>query len=170
MDLYHSPSKEDLRLEEVILAIRDFIESDPMALYKLTIGSDSEVKVQPFDSAQGKKKVLEVVTAIVIYRIGHGGRYFWKRTLSYKTKSLRDKIYEEVLISVDTTKNLVPELKLQLENYSTQYDLEIHIDVGESGATRDMIREVVGIVTGNGYVARTKPNSYAASNVADRHA
>lgn len=165
MDIYNSPSKDSLMPDEVILAIRGFIERDPTALYKLTIGSDSEVKVQ-----NDKKKILEVVTAIVIYRIGYGGRYFWKRTVSNKTKSLRDKIYEEVLISVDTAKDLVPELKLQLENYSACYDLEIHIDVGESGATRDMIREVVGIVTGNGYVARTKPNSYAASSVADRHA
>jgi predicted RNase H-related nuclease YkuK (DUF458 family) len=32
-----------------------------------------------------------------------------------------------------------------------------------------MIKEVVGMVTGNGFKARTKPESYGASNVADKH-
>ena len=32
-----------------------------------------------------------------------------------------------------------------------------------------MIKEVVGMVTGSGYVAKTKPNAYAASYVADKH-
>ena len=32
-----------------------------------------------------------------------------------------------------------------------------------------MIKEVVGIVTGNGYVAKTKPEAYGASYVADKH-
>ena len=49
------------------------------------------------------------------------------------------------------------------------YNLEIHIDVGEHGDTRDMIKEVVGMVTGNGYVAKTKPEAYGASYVADKH-
>jgi uncharacterized protein len=50
-----------------------------------------------------------------------------------------------------------------------KYDLEIHIDVGPLGPTRDMIREVVGMVNGNGYVAKTKPDSWGASSVADKH-
>jgi predicted RNase H-related nuclease YkuK (DUF458 family) len=33
-----------------------------------------------------------------------------------------------------------------------------------------MIREVVGMVVGNGYTAKTKPESFAASSVADKHA
>ena len=40
---------------------------------------------------------------------------------------------------------------------------------GEYGDTRDMIKEVVGMVTGNGYVAKTKPEAYGASYVADKH-
>jgi hypothetical protein len=32
-----------------------------------------------------------------------------------------------------------------------------------------MIREVVGMVNGNGFTAKTKPDSWAASTVADKH-
>ncbi|MBU3957376.1 ribonuclease H-like YkuK family protein, partial [Patescibacteria group bacterium] len=37
------------------------------------------------------------------------------------------------------------------------------------GPTREMIKEVVGMVNGNGFVAKTKPESYGAFVVADKH-
>jgi predicted RNase H-related nuclease YkuK (DUF458 family) len=33
-----------------------------------------------------------------------------------------------------------------------------------------MIKEVVGMVNGSGFEAKTKPESWAASSVADKHA
>ena len=45
----------------------------------------------------------------------------------------------------------------------------IHGYFGERGDTREMIKEVVGMVTGNGFVAKTKPEAYGASYVADKH-
>lgn len=36
-------------------------------------------------------------------------------------------------------------------------------------STREMIREVVGMVSGNGFTAKTKPESYGAFVVADKH-
>ena len=62
----------------------------------------------------------------------------------------------------------MPKINTRL-NGNGSYELEIHIDVGRSGETRDMIKEVVGMVTGNGYTAKTKPDSYGASKVADKH-
>ena len=63
----------------------------------------------------------------------------------------------------------VPILKDALNGKVLKYNLEIHVDIGEHGDTRDMIKEVVGMVTGNGFVAKTKPQAYAASYVADKH-
>ncbi len=51
-----------------------------------------------------------------------------------------------------------------------EYDLEIHIDVGEHGRTRELIDEVVGYIRGSGFAVKTKPDAYAASSVADKHA
>ncbi len=47
--------------------------------------------------------------------------------------------------------------------------LEIHLDVGEKGLTREILNVVVGMVKGSGYVAQIKPDAFAASCVADKH-
>ena len=162
--IYYDSKSCQVSFQDVISTIKNFLEDDESSQYKLTIGTDSEAI---FDKKNGEQ--LELITAIVIHRKGNGGRYFWMRKKMKNVKVLRDKIYQEVLMSIDTAKFLVPELKARLNGMSTKYDLEIHIDVGEKGETRDMIREVVGMVSGNGYIAKTKPFSYAASNIADRH-
>ncbi|OGH11995.1 MAG: hypothetical protein A2857_05095 [Candidatus Levybacteria bacterium RIFCSPHIGHO2_01_FULL_36_15] len=161
---FNNSVSHDLKFEDIICLIKEFLDEDESAGYKLTIGTDSEVK-----SDKKGKKYLELITAIVIYRKGYGGRYFWRKKEMANVKTLREKIYQEVLLSIETTKYFVPELKEKLNGQSDRYDLEIHIDVGEKGETREMIKEVTGMVAGNGFVAKTKPESYAASNVADRH-
>ena len=50
-----------------------------------------------------------------------------------------------------------------------KFDFEIHIDVGENGPTQQLIQDVVSLVRANNFEAKTKPESYAATNVADRH-
>ena len=50
-------------------------------------------------------------------------------------------------------------------NYQFRY---IHADVGEGGKTKDMIKEVVGLIKSNGFEAKIKPEAFAASVVADR--
>lgn len=162
--IFQSPSGSTSSIDEIVDLIDAFLDEDHESRYKLTIGTDSEVKI---DKETGP--VLEFITAIVIYRNGYGGKYFWNKKRIKKTNTLREKIYQEVLFSIDTAKELIISLQEKLNANSNLYDLEIHIDVGENGSTRDMIKEVVGIVTGYGFTAKTKPYSYAASNVADRH-
>ena len=48
------------------------------------------------------------------------------------------------------------------------FNIEIHLDVGTQGRSKEIIREVVGMVTGSGFDARIKPDSYGASTVADK--
>jgi predicted RNase H-related nuclease YkuK (DUF458 family) len=50
-------------------------------------------------------------------------------------------------------------------NYQFRY---IHADIGANGKTRDMIKEVTGLIKGNGFEPKIKPESFAASTVADR--
>ena len=83
--------------------------------------------------------------------------------------SLRQKIHTETLRSIEVAQIVVPKLNAKL-NGKENWEIEIHIDVGRSGDTREMIKEVVGMVIGNGYTAKTKPESYGASAVADKHA
>jgi predicted RNase H-related nuclease YkuK (DUF458 family) len=48
-------------------------------------------------------------------------------------------------------------------------NIEIHLDIGKQGRTKEIIREVVGMVVGSGFGARIKPESYGAFKVADRY-
>lgn len=160
--VFNSPTIGKLSLEDLILRVSDFIGEDRRADYKLVIGTDSH------SHKENGLKAIDFVTAIVIYRVGKGGRYFWHKEKREKIGSLRDKIYTETILSLEMAQKLVPKLKEALIGLAP-YDLEIHIDVGESGPTREMIKEVTGMVTGNGYVAKIKPEGYGAYVVADKH-
>ena len=149
-------------MSQVISEIEDFVNEEPRSFYRLVIGSDSQTK------AINGKAEINFVTAIVVHRRGRGARYFWKKEKKYvKVPVLRDKIYTETTMSLEIAEEFVPEIRKRIS--PAKYDLEIHIDVGPLGPTREMIREVVGMVNGNGYVAKTKPESWGASSVADKH-
>ncbi|OGM55929.1 hypothetical protein A3E46_00950 [Candidatus Woesebacteria bacterium RIFCSPHIGHO2_12_FULL_46_16] len=157
-----SPTKGELGVSQVISEIEDFVNEEPRSFYRLVIGSDSQTK------AINGKAEINFVTAIVVHRRGRGARYFWKKEKRYvKVPVLRDKIYTETTMSLEIAEEFVPEIRKRIS--PAKYDLEIHIDVGPLGPTREMIREVVGMVNGNGYVAKTKPESWGASSVADKH-
>ncbi|MEK7450344.1 MAG: ribonuclease H-like YkuK family protein [Patescibacteria group bacterium] len=154
-----------LETEEVIKIIKSFLEEEPNATYSLVIGTDSREK-----NGFGKNRTqINLVTAVLVHRQGFGGKYFWKSNEMSDIHSLREKIYAETMSSLTFATGFVPLLKKHLNGHSPRYNLEIHIDVGEHGDTRDMIKEVVGMVTGNGFVAKTKPEAYGASYVADKH-
>jgi len=162
-DLFHSPSKGVLKVSEMISEVANFVDEDPGSFYRLVIGTDSQER-----RVSGSTEV-DYVTAIIIHRQGKGARYFWKKIRKNgKTPQLRDKIYSETLMSLDIAKEIVPQIRKKVS--PAKYDLEIHIDVGPLGPTREMIKEVVGMVTGNGFTAKTKPESWGASTVADKHA
>lgn len=156
-----SPSKGKMTIEEMVDELVAFMREEPDYFYKLIIGTDSKSGKLNFN------KPVDFVTAIVIHRKNKGGRYFWQKNKIEKIASLRDKIYTETLLSIQLAEKLVPDLTKRLNG--ERYKLEIHIDVGDVGPTREMIKEVVGMVVGNGFIAKTKPESYGAFSVADKH-
>lgn len=160
-NLFLSPTSGYVTREEILLDMSRFIDMDPESYYTLIIGTDSHAR------KNGTHLEIDFVTAIIVYRKGKGARYFLKKQRQQKKPLLRDKIYTETLMSLDMAKDIVPEIQKLIP--PDKYELEIHIDVGNVGPTREMIKEVVGLVTGSGYVARTKPDSWGASSVADKH-
>jgi len=159
-NIFHSPTKGRMKLVKIVKEISDFISQDSQDKYQLIVGTDSN----------GDKRA-DFVTAVIVYRVGHGGRYFWKKTNGGKIyHTLRDRIYQEVNLSLQTAQEMLRQLSSLLKSSrEPSYDFQIHIDVGQNGPTREMIKEVVGMVRGNGFKAKIKPGSYAASNVADRY-
>ncbi|MBI1982428.1 MAG: ribonuclease H-like YkuK family protein [Candidatus Levybacteria bacterium] len=165
VNIFYNITYGELLQAQVIEQIRLFLEEDPEALYSLVIGTDSQEKT----NGDASKKHIDLITAVVVHRKGFGGRYFWQRKNSVVIHTLREKIYAETLTSLDFAKFFIPLLKKALNGKSPNYRLEIHVDVGEHGETREMIKEIVGMVNGNGYVAKTKPEAYGATYVADKH-
>ena len=134
-----------------------FMKDDSRRKYKIMIGTDSA------RLADGR---ADFVTAVVVHRVGNGGRYFWRRLELRNFHTLRDRIIREVLLSLEVAEEVLKALK---DANAPHFDFEIHADIGENGETKTMIQEVVGMIRAHNFEARTKPMSYAASNVADRH-
>lgn len=127
------------------------------------------------DSPSSDKPFFPI--AIVILRTGFGGRFFLKK-MHYPEEFLKkfvvwkSRILQEVYLSCELALHLreVLENKTKELNYNFNYQFEyIHADVGEHGKTKEMIKEVVGFIKSNGFEAKIKPYSFAASVVADRY-
>jgi len=155
---FTSPSKGKMDFEEMMADIIRYIKGLPTSAYKIIIGSDSMVKNDTC-----------FITAIVVHRLGKGARYFYHKKTQRKIKSLRQKIFYETALSL--------EVGGMVHKYFADFgfddvdelDVEIHIDVSVHGETKNLIREVVGMVTGSGFRAKIKPEAYGASTVADKH-
>lgn len=159
--IFISPTKGPLSAEMVVEEIVGFIDEAPEKVYRVVIGSDSQTH------RVNSHSEVDFVTAVIVHRDGAGARYFWKKHKQIMVPVLRQKIYMETQLSLTTAEFLVPLLREAIS--PSKYDFEIHIDVGPLGPTRDMIKEVTGMVQGNGFKAKTKPDSWGASSVADKH-
>lgn len=164
--VFNNASGFKLSAEQVVGEIAGFMLEEPDRHYRIIIGTDSGFFTD--DSA-------DFVTAIVVYRVNNGGRYFWCRLTQPKFHTLRDRIIHEALTSIEIAKEVLSAIKKQpdfavADNKQIKWDFEIHVDIGENGQTKSMIQEVVGMVRANNFLVRTKPDSYVASKVADRHA
>lgn len=156
---FHNPTKGRLTFEGVVDEIVGMMEKDQQSEFEVVVGTDSH--------ASSGDHEIDFVSAIVIHRVGKGGRYFWKRETEEGIYTLRDKIYKEAFLSFDLAKELMQQLE---EVTLLDYNLEIHVDVGQRGKTKEIIDEVVGMIIGSGFEVRTKPDSYGASTVADKYA
>lgn len=159
---FTNPTKGALSFGQVIAEIIAFIGEDPERRYRLLIGTDSEAR----ESAEAV-----FVSVAVIHRVGRAARYFWSRSKTAAMPSFRQRIYTEATYSLALAEALTSGVGESLNGYLTSgtCELEIHVDIGQFGPTREMIREIVGMISGNGFRVKIKPESCAASTVADKH-
>jgi len=154
--LFQSPTWGALSFDEVLKKVCQYLSASQFH-YRIIVGTDS---------APRNGDHTDYITALILHRVGAGGVYFWQRVVTPRAKTLRERIYKEALLSLDFAKILVDRL---VEENLLDLDLEIHVDVGKVGETREIITEVVGMIRGNGFEVKTKPDSFGASKVADRH-
>lgn len=156
-EIFNSPTHGKVGWLGMLDRVASFIDEDAETKYRVVIGTDSGGQ---------QRGGIDFITAIVIHRIGRGAIYFWKKTHQDHPLVLRQRMYTEALISLEMAEALIQDFqKLGF----LRHDLEIHVDVGQAGDTRDMISELVGMIKANGFSVQTKPRAYAASTVADRH-
>ncbi|MEN6351776.1 MAG: ribonuclease H-like YkuK family protein [Syntrophomonas sp.] len=154
--IFHSPSKGVMNLEEVVIDILNYISEDLSRSYKVIVGSDSH------PGSQGTC----FVSAIIVHRQGKGGRYYYSKFMERKMKGLRQRIFYEASLSLELADKLKTFLK---EHGREDMEVEIHLDVGIRGDTKELVKEVTGMIVGSGFDAKIKPDACAASKVADKY-
>jgi len=145
-----------MELVEVVEDILAYVSEDITRSYKLLVGSDSN------PGAHGTC----FVSAIIIHREGKGARYYYSRYNEPRVRGMRQRIFYEASLSLALADRLSEALK---EKGVNDMPVEIHLDVGTHGDTRELVREVTGMITGSGFDARIKPDACAASKVADKY-
>jgi len=164
---FYNPTKGNLLVKQVIEEIIGYIEEKPEKFYDIIVGCDS---------SSGEEPNFPVVVAIL--RVGEGGRFFLKKikyppSINKKFANWRVRILEEVLLSCDLALFLREDFKKKIQkinNENLHYQFRyIHADIGENGATKDMVKELTGLIRGSGFEPKIKPEAYIASIVADRY-
>ena len=140
-------------LKEMVTEVKRYIEMDQDQVYDLVVGSDSQY--------HGSNTVF--VTAVIIHRVGSGARFFYTRRKINHDIDLCSRILEETHDSIKVMKEIETTDVLYLVN-----NVAIHVDAGENGNSRKILKECIAFVHGFGYECQVKPNSCVASHVADR--
>ncbi len=172
---FFNPTKGNIITEKVADELINYICEKPEKFYDIIVGCDSSSGEEP-----------HFPLAVVILRVGEGGRFFLKK-IAYKGRKFynyKQRILEEVFLSCQAASYLKKELEKKIKNKTLREPDEavfgnkkeklhyqfryIHADVGSNGKTKDMIKEVTGLIKGNGFEPKIKPESFAASSVADR--
>jgi hypothetical protein len=162
---FYNPSRGNISVDNVMEEIISYIKEKPDRFYDIIVGCDSPSSEEP-----------HFPVVVVVLRKGEGGRFFIKKVKYSGSERIfanwKLRILEEVMLSCQLAlflrENFEKKVKALSEfpSYEFRY---IHADIGENGATKDMIREVIGLIRGNGFEPKIKPESFVASTVADRY-
>ena len=152
------PNGEKVNINDIARIGAEYIRENPYAEYEITVGTDS----QNFSRTK-------IVTVIAFCRKGHGGIFFYNVDYIKRIDNLRLKIYQETQDSLELADNLLSALdNTSIDINELNIHFQIHCDVGRNGATNALVQEIVGWVHSLGYDCCIKPESYAASAVANR--
>ena len=121
---------------------------------KFYIGADSQYAY--------KKTVYSVV--LVMLKEGKGGRGYYHRIITKTKETTKQRLFQETYYAV----KLAVEINPLLESIGKKI-AEIHTDLNPDPnyLSSTMINQCLGYISGMGFIGKTKPDSWAASSVAD---
>lgn len=148
--------------DEMVRLIADYIAKDSQKDYEITVGTDSQ-----------NHSDTKIVETIVLHRVGDGGIFFYYVEHIRRIRSLKEKIVEETSRSLSNAEGLLDDIELLLMEQGIDIDklnihFQIHCDIGHRGRTQALIKDITSWVTSMGYDCAIKPESYAASGVANK--
>lgn len=147
----HGRLTKEQTFNQILIDLADYKDQE----YIVSIGTDSQTY-----------SGMKIVTVIAIHKVGKGGKFYYYEEYLPRSNSVREKLYLETQRSLDLGKELTEFL------YENQMDFEIiiHVDMGNSkkGKTYELISEIMGWITAEGFIGKYKPDSNTASEIADR--
>ena len=168
---FYNLTYKDMSFDDVFEKIISFINQHMNCTYRLAIGTDAQVH----------KTTTKFITAIHIHRIRTNSRNgAWgclqKRVVNRRITSLREKISTETAISQETACLFTPkhidkitDTLISSEDDPANLEFSIHLDIGNKGATKSLIKEMTKRIEAMGIEAKIKPDSYAASSYANKY-
>lgn len=156
-----SPTYGEVDFKKAVEIMRLFYDAhkDVGDHFNVIIGTDS----QNFSDTK-------MVSAIVMQCEGHGGIYFYRVERMPRIRDIRQKLNQETQLSLQYANELLDTMVDVDEDLFASISFSIHIDAGRSdhGKTKDLIPSLVGWIHSCGYECQVKPDSFAASSIANR--
>lgn len=166
---FQNLSQRKMSFEQVFSKIVQFMESDPVANYKLMFGTDSHV--HPTNT--------KFITGIVIQRESKGAWACIRKVIvPRKMNNLHERISYETTLTEEIVSLFTEERKDQLIDIvlphvykGASFSVEGHIDIGSGSRnkTRIFVQEMVSRMESIGVEPKIKPESFVASCYANRY-
>ena len=160
--MFTSPTYGRVSFDNIVRIIHERVASDEDGQFNLMIGTDS----QNFDTTK-------VVVVIALHHVGNGGIFFYKVTHVPRITSVGPKLLYETQLSLECAKELMDAFdNYEIENgfdYQKFLSFCIHVDAGKNVPSSKTIPEIVGWINACGYKAVVKPDSLAASSIANKY-
>lgn len=154
--IFKNSKGEDFTLEEVMNTLMEYISEADYEEYSLIIGTDSQIL---------RRKTV-YASVIVLHKVGKGARFFISKTSIKGRVELYPRLVKETEFSLEIARTL---LHNGVEAFIPHDNIEIHIDIGHNGKSRNVIEQCVGWCQGEGWNWKIKPDAFAATHVADKY-
>lgn len=155
-----SPTYGKVTIEEAADIIRQRVKHGH-GEFNVMVGTDSQTS----DSTK-------TVVVIALHHVGYGGIFFYDVAHVRRIDNLGQKLLYETQLSLEYARKLIDAFETLQETTGFDYEKAmnfcIHVDAGMNGPSKKVIPEIVGWITACGYKVIIKPESFAASTIANR--
>lgn len=155
-----SPTHGEVGFHRMVEIMRSFYDTKKdYGGFHVIVGTDSQ-----------NFSYTKMVSVIVMQCEGHGGIYFYRVEKINRLSDVRTKLNYETQISLQYADELLNVMAELDEDLFSSIAFSIHVDAGrsENGKTKELIPSLVGWIHSCGYECQVKPDSFAASTIANR--